>query len=121
MTELTYKYEPATQEKGRHIWSVSGPGGGIHVWASHLDGDAAFWGSNWIGGVEVHSRVPMYEGQAPHDECWLIGGKCFHDGSSLYFSENIAPMLRDQITDAITEYIHSVCLSWYRGRFGKGE
>jgi len=38
--------------------------------------------------IGCHSRKPSYEGQNSTDEdCDLVGGKCFYDGSSLQASE----------------------------------
>lgn len=38
------------------------------------------------GGIEVHSKTPMFEGHEPHPEsCQWTRGVCYHDGSSLAF------------------------------------
>jgi len=41
-----------------------------------------------MGGIEIHSSFPMYEGQEPRGgSCELAGplGVCYHDGSGLAF------------------------------------
>ena len=75
-----------------HTWALKNDAGAIHIHAALSE----FRGEHsWIGGVEVHSPVPFeYSSKEPnHEHCWLLGGPCWHDGTSLYFSENIAPML----------------------------
>lgn len=43
--------------------------------------------TGYLGGVEVHSPTPHYEGQQPLDRpcSYVVGGKCYPDGSSLAF------------------------------------
>lgn len=79
-----------------HQWQLNGPRGGIHVDA-WFTGRSDYTGRSWIGGIEGHSPIPQsdYDEQKgeDHAHCWLIGGPCWHDGSSLQFSEEIAPYL----------------------------
>jgi hypothetical protein len=90
---MVWQYE-AVMRGGRvtHTWAIKNDKGAIHIHAalSEFPGE-----HSWIGGVEVHSPVPFeYSSAEPnHKNCWLLGGPCWHDGTSLYFSENIAPML----------------------------
>lgn len=49
-------------------------------------------------GLEIHyaaGHVPEYlDGNAPtNTDCWLIGGRCWHDGTSLYATESLWPMI----------------------------
>ena len=120
--ELTYNYKPAEGENRRHIWSVVGPAGGVHIWAAPSP-DGFGFDERYFGGVEVHSRKPMYgEGPPHHECCWLLDAPCWHDGSSLYFSENIAPILREEpFPDAIREYVYSELHSWYRSNLDRAE
>jgi hypothetical protein len=63
-------------------WAVVGEQGGIHVWTFSHDFTS--------GGIEIHSREPLREGdELQHGDCWLIGGACHHDGSSLHYQERI--------------------------------
>lgn len=100
-----------------HIWTLANERGGIHVAAWQTDGRGI---DRWIGGIEVHSPVKMYEGgkDAPdHEHCWLLGKPCWHDGSSLQFSEEIAPVLppqSDQMNESVHGYILSIMLSRHR-------
>lgn len=94
---MGYKREPAFRDEPMHTWWIKGPHGGVHIWArlSKLDG----WPTEWIGGVECHwaecpdNGTGWHKPDAPsHSDCWLLGGQCWHDGTSLYFSERIAPL-----------------------------
>lgn len=112
---LTFVYQPATAKSREHHWSVVGPDGGIHIHGARSE----FFGGRWSGGVEMHRRAPgEYEGQEPsHTECWLLKAPCWHDGTSLYFSERIAPMLDDAIepfSASVHEFMHAELRHWYR-------
>lgn len=87
---MGYKREPAFRDEPMHTWWIKGPHGGVHIWArlSKLDG----WPTEWIGGVECHwaecpdNGTGWHKPDAPsHSDCWLLGGQCWHDGTSLYF------------------------------------
>lgn len=76
-----------------HLWSLANEDGGIHISAviSEFRG-----GREWMGGCETHyANCPDYmDPEKPsHQHCWVLGAPCWHDGSSLYFSEHVAPML----------------------------
>lgn len=64
-------------------WAVFGEHGGIHLHCSAGDFSS--------GGIEIHSRTPLHDGHKPHGHtnCWLIGCPCYHDGSSLQWSERL--------------------------------
>lgn len=38
---------------------------------------------NGLGGIEIHSPIPLYEGQTPVADCDYTGGDCYCDGSAL--------------------------------------
>lgn len=92
---LTWAYKVSLRGgHEEHIWSLVGERGGIHVnaWLTPpLKG--CFAEHRWLGGIEGHSPIPReYESETPsHEHCWLIEGPCWHDGSSLQFSEQLAP------------------------------
>lgn len=70
-----------------------------------------------MGGIEGHSPTPYSEGDKPsHEHCWLIDGPCWHEGSSLQFSEQIAPYLSAP-GKAFTEYDHQEVLSVMLNRY----
>lgn len=89
-------------------WIVVGKEGAVDFHCSHTD--FADCQSPWpqslgrTGGLEVHYSVPpdYMRDKAPHHEhCWILGGKCWHDGSSLYASEVLIPLLERDGEEAI--------------------
>lgn len=125
MTDMIYGYEPPTSETQPHMWTLKGLKGGIHIWARENDCKwQEKWGGRYIGGVEYHSPVPVYEWQTAdnpdHADCFLLGGPCWHDGSSLYFSERIEPMLRNgpPFSPPIHQFMNAVMFSFYQSHFG---
>ena len=120
---LTFDYSAPSDKSDRHIWSLVGPEGGVHIWARRNDDEfAERFGARFIGGIEVHRRAPSeWQSDYPssHDDCWLIGGPCWHDGTSLYFSERIGPFLnpRGNLTEANHEFVRGEISDWYRSQF----
>lgn len=120
---MVYNYIAPVGEQGRHIWTLKGPNGAIHVWAAEHSKDlASRFSERYYGGVETHSPTQLYgsDTQSSHENCWLLGGPCYHDGTSLYFSENIAPILpsKPPFSDGVVEYINAVMLNFYASNFG---
>ena len=77
-------------------WIVVGTLGAIdfHYSHAHLEVTRRF---GVAGGVEFHYRAaPEYmESDEPsHDQCWILGGRCWHDGTSLWASEYWIPLLQ---------------------------
>lgn len=126
MSELQYDYALWNDEgcKPRHVWSVVGEKGGVHIWASEQSAEfASRFGDRFYGGVECHWRNPQYSGcEVSQHSCWLLKGPCYHDGSSLYFSDNIEPMLRciegETVSEGIHEYLKAELADWYRSKIG---
>lgn len=93
-----------------HEWSLADESGGIHI--SAVLSEYQGW-KEWMGGAETHYANPpdyMSDKKPSHEHCWLLGKPCWHDGSSLYFSENIAPALPAPCSDhphAMTEWHHA--------------
>lgn len=119
--EATYQYH-AVMRAGRvtHQWCLSSKLGGVHVhgWRT-LYGDRHF--HEWMGGIEVHlPHRGEYGSETPsHEHCWLIDGPCWHDGTSLGFSEQVAPYLPED-TDELRDRDHiqavAVLASWFRAK-----
>lgn len=72
-----------------HWWEVVGPNGAIHLHVSTSDqyGDSA--------GLEFHHLSG--EGAPHHLNCPLTGGRCWHDGTSLYAQEWVWPVAKDYL------------------------
>ena len=48
-------------------------------------------GAEYFGGIEIHSKAPLYDDQQPHPKpCQWTRGVCYHDGSSLAY-DRISP------------------------------
>lgn len=66
---------------------------GVHFHGcTHTDENLIF-DCNYHGfmthGLEMHSKKPLYEGQAPVDNCDVTGGDCYCDGTSLGARERL--------------------------------
>ena len=79
----------------RHWWELVTVWGGIHFHVSIQD-DGKYDPS---AGLEFHHVRPIYsEGDAPdHVNCPLTGGRCWHDGTSLYASETLWPLIEPML------------------------
>lgn len=93
---MRYRHHKYTWSKPfssvRHCWQLVGPKGGIHFTANVDEKYPT------TCGLEIHyaaGHVPEYlSSDAPGDtNCWLIGGRCWHDGTSMYATESLWPMI----------------------------
>jgi hypothetical protein len=78
----------------RHWWELVGPDGAIHF---HVSISESYSPSC---GLEIHRTTPAdYQcGEAPsHVDCPLTWGRCWHDGTSLYASEELWPMIESML------------------------
>jgi hypothetical protein len=102
----------------RHNWQLVGPKGGLHLHVSLTPGyDPSC-------GLEFHhsSRAGYGQDRAPdHLKCQVIGEPCWHDGTSLYASERVWPivegMLKSHDHEAIFRYLERL----YTERFDRRE
>lgn len=121
---LVWKYEVVIRAgRPEHIWAlIDHERGAVHVHASLSEFGGEY---SWIGGIEMHySSAPDYmNAEKPHHErCWVIGKPCWHDGTSLGFSERVADLLPAPYepwkAHAMGPYEHQgvtgVMLSYYR-------
>lgn len=76
----------------RVLFAVVGPLGAVHFWCEPSTMED--FGRRHYGGVEWHFREqPSWGKPDPdHEDCWLLKGPCWHDGSSLLASETYIPM-----------------------------
>lgn len=95
-----------------HVWSITGRDGAVSIHATDHGGDYGM-----SGGVEVHSVTPTSDRPPSHTDCEFTGGKCWHDGSSLYFEERIKPTWRYPSCHEDHELMWNECASWYNDRF----
>ena len=118
MSDLVYNYLPPEGEITRHMWTVVGDNGAVHVWAEPSS-PVPFrdWPERFYGGIEIHSKTRLYDfgdGKPSHDECWLLKCPCWHDGSSLQFSEQVEPF-----GPAIHEFVNSILFDRYQSYFAR--
>lgn len=99
----------------RHQWSFRGPMGGIHYHASITDAYPPSCG------LEFHRDFDPYGGEraADHAKCWLTGGKCWHDGTSLYATDDLWPMISAILKDGDHEIIFRLLEQEYEDHFAK--
>jgi len=110
----------------RHEWYVKGAAGAVSVWARTTPAIPRY-PAEWMGGCEMHSSKPLPYSDATrpdHEQCNILNGPCWHDGSSLYFSENVAPELPfvdsadpHAMEDRHHSYVMGVCRRLYRQWF----
>lgn len=96
--------------------------GAVEVWHELFDLDSMTMSpearallADGIGGVEVHSRRPMFGLDDPNiPDCDILGGPCWTDGSSLAWRETFAPMVhRGDAAGVLRELA-----DWHRAHFG---
>lgn len=76
----------------RHNWSLVGPKGAVNFHVSIMDDEKY----PPTAGLEFHhlDDHPYAQGKAPHHlDCPLTGGRCWHDGTSLYATEHLWPLI----------------------------
>lgn len=124
MSDLQYGHEYHDKEgrEPRHIWFIVGEKGGVHIWATEKSKELSDrFGGRFYGGIECHWRQAQHgEAEVSHDHCWLLKGPCYHDGSSLYFSDHIEPMLDRingaEVPEGVGEYLKAELFDWYRSK-----
>jgi hypothetical protein len=89
----------------RHEWSLTGPHMAIsfHVSLNEQYGDSA--------GLEIHYfDAPIYmKDRAPsHLDCKHTGGRCWHDGTSLYATDTLWPMIKPILKSGDQEVIFRI-------------
>jgi hypothetical protein len=101
----------------RHNWSLRGPRGGINFHASITDnGDY-----DPSCGLEFHRDFDPTNGHqaAHHKNCWLTGGKCWHEGTSLYASEHVWPYVKHCLRTGDHEAIFRFLEGEYNNHFAQ--
>lgn len=122
---LVFEYRQTFCGAGVHyLWALTGEKGAIHIWAQPDTYEHRR--SDWSGGIECHyASAPDYmSADCPsHERCWLLDRPCWHDGSSLYFSEYIADDM-PRNSEAVDDRTHASMLGtlrrWYREKIEGG-
>ena len=83
--------EDLREHRDREAFTLILEGGAIEGWRSKTSrpDSVLFPGDgNYMGGIEINSRNPLYKGHEQAEcHCDLIDGRCYHDGSSLAFEQ----------------------------------
>lgn len=119
MSALEFGTDHAPDEpRQQWQWWCRNELGGVHIWASKHTYKDGF--VEYMGGVEVHYATPPEHADycGHHDDCWLLKGPCWHDGSSLWFRENLADQMLRFGPDAMQERIYGELRYWHRSKFG---
>lgn len=110
-----------------HMFELIGAKGGCHL---HLTdyGKAGerseFHQERYSGGIEMHYRSARNSGRPDtppdHDYCPLIKCPCWHDGSSLWVSENILNVLGEgNLTDDLMQYCFARAVGFADSNFAR--
>ena len=107
----------------KHIYICRGRHGAMHFHITDLgEVHAKKYGHRYSSGLEAHHRTPpsYMDDRAPsHEECWVIGGPCWHDGTSLYAEESLLPFWLQDPHDH--ERMFRLLEREYEDRFGVSE
>ena len=117
---MKYRHHKYTWSKPfasiRHNWEFVGPIGAVNFHVSIIDGYEPSCG------LEFHHTdvCSCAKSSAPdHVNCPLTGGRCWHDGTSLYASEHVWPIvssyLRSGNHDAIFSYLEGEANEHFKG------
>lgn len=95
-------------DQPQHRWEVFGAHAGAHL---HI---REYKQGEFSSGLEFHSRTPLRANTAPdYKDCPVIGGLCWHDGTSAYATEHFLPMFLRQASD---DEMFSEIENWLRRR-----
>lgn len=100
-----------------HKWETVGPKGAVHFTANYYKNDT---GDEPSCGLEFHhfEAGEHFIGQAPHHlDCPLTGGRCWHDGTSLYASETLWPRIKYSLKDGEHDVVFGILQYEYTSRF----
>lgn len=104
----------------RHHWELRGPIGGLHFHVSIMD-DPKYGDPSC--GLEFHHAFDPTKGQeAPaHINCPVTGGRCWHEGTSLYASEHVWPLVKMYLQDCDHRMIFKILEGEYDRHFEQYE
>ncbi len=101
-----YTWTPRFGMSIQHNWEFVGPNGGVNFHVGIMT-DKSYDPSC---GLEFHHLVG--DGAPDHVNCPLTGGRCWHDGTSLYASETVWPVVTVFLSlgnhQAIFDYLEGI-------------
>lgn len=96
----------------RHNWELVGPAGAIHFHATLTENYPA------TAGLEFHHATAPRANEAPSQlNCPLTGGRCWHDGMSIYATETLWPRIERLLRDGDHDAVFAILEREYDERF----
>ena len=99
-----------------HRWELVGPNGAVHFNASVTEGHPV------SAGLEFHHfEAPVHRADdAPdHRNCPMTGGRCWHDGTSLYASETLWPEIEGYLRFGDHQMVFTILEHEFKKHFAK--
>jgi hypothetical protein len=90
--------------------------GAIELWSEPNNGRVqAITGEPSMGGIETHSPRQLYDfsPEPTREDCLILGGPCWADGSSLAYRDRVLPLLAVGDSAAILQLI----ADWHASHF----
>jgi hypothetical protein len=97
----------------RHNWELVGPDGGITFHFTEVKGYET------TAGLEFHHTTG--EGAPDHCPCPLLGRPCWHDGTSLYATETVLPLVMFYLKKSDHKEIFQILEREYAIHFERGD
>lgn len=98
----------------RHHWEIVCPKAALHFHVSIVEG----YDEN--AGLEIHHFYPpeYLKDNAPSQlDCKLTGGKCWHDGTTLYATVDLWPLIQGYLKIGEHDKIFEILHKEYESRF----
>ena len=103
----------------RHNWELVGPLGAVNFHVSLTAGYSPSCGLEFHHNEAFRANTGYRADEAPdHINCPLTGGRCWHDGTSLYASETLWPLIESYLQAGDHEAIFRILESEADSRFG---
>jgi hypothetical protein len=110
----------------QHQWAVRGPLGAVSFTVLTLTNVPGLslaqayddTGTQWLGaGIDRHSPVPLWTDHDPYPTCYLLGGPCYGDGTTLGAMQLLETLPYRPDTPQAWPLIDAVLRSYYRSWF----
>lgn len=101
----------------RHNWELVGPEGGVHLHVGLYKGQDASCGLEFHHTRDAWRRLYGRDEAPHHLECHILHAPCWHDGTSLYASEHIWPLVEPMLKGGEQEAIFRVLEREYERHF----
>jgi len=103
----------------RHQWELVGPEGALHFHVTLSDSFGPSCGLEYHHTDTYRQRTGYRRGEAPdHIDCPMTGGRCWHDGTSLYANEHVWPLVEHYLRSGEHEAIFRILEGEADERFG---